>query len=63
MLMPKANLIIVKKVFFAINYEVCFNLEHGDNVEKKKHDPAEHAEVKEHVPHGHNNQVYLIVLN
>jgi hypothetical protein len=33
-------------------------IEHGDKTEKKKPEPAEHPEAKDHVPHhGHDNQV------
>ncbi|CAF3459625.1 unnamed protein product [Rotaria sp. Silwood1] len=37
---------------------------HADRVEKKKHEPVEYSEAKDHTPHhGHDNQICLFLLN
>ncbi len=49
-----------------IKYSLIKNIEHGDHTEKHKHEKhpqIEHPEVKDHLPHGHNNQVWLFLLN
>jgi hypothetical protein len=47
-----------------IKFILIINVEHGDKIEKKKHEPVEHPEAKDHTPHhGHDNQVCLFLLN
>ena len=37
---------------------LCLWIEHGEKIEKKHKEPAEHPESKDHTPHhGHDNQV------
>ena len=63
MLIPMVNLIMVRKIISHYNKLLFKILEHGDKIEKKVKEPAEHPEAKDHTPHhGHDNQVCFILI-
>lgn len=52
-----------KRIISNYNKLLFKTLEHGaDKTEKKAHEPEVHHEAKEHIPHGHNNQVCFILI-